>query len=74
MKVIVKGAPEYILPMCTQVLNSQSRIVDLTKHKNEEILDVEIRGKCCRKGLKTIVYAFKHMDIDDWNNLKEMNN
>lgn len=42
--------------------------------RREDILKQEIEGKMCRRGLRAIVYAFKVMHIDDWNNAKETHN
>lgn len=72
--VVVKGAPEYIMPMCTSVLNGQGRVVDLNNVRKEEILKQEIEGKMCKRGLRALAYAFKIMHIDDWNNAKETHN
>ena len=42
VKVIVKGAPEYLMLMCTHTYNSLGRRINLTTNERERILEQEI--------------------------------
>lgn len=71
VRVVVKGAPEYIMPMCDSFLNREGEEENFKKGENERILEAEIVGKCAKKGLRTIVYAYKDISGAEWEQLKD---
>jgi Ca2+ transporting ATPase len=72
--VSVKGAPEYIMPMCTHILNEHGHTERLHEDERDRIYEQEILNKCCKQGLKAVVYAFKIMDEKEYQTVKERNN
>lgn len=46
----------------------------MSESERDRILNTEVIEKSARKGLKTIIYAYKDIPIDDWNFLKDQNN
>ena len=38
------------------------------------VLESEVIGKCCKKGLKTIAYAYKDISYYDWEFIKKKHN
>jgi magnesium-transporting ATPase (P-type) len=48
--------------------------VTLHDDENNRILDQEIVEKCAKKGLRCMVYAYKDVDIDTWEDLKMRHN
>lgn len=42
--------------------------------ERERVLESEIIGKCCKKGLKTIAYAYKDISYYDWDFIKKNHN
>jgi Ca2+-transporting ATPase len=69
VRVVVKGAPEYVMPFCTQRLTENGGSEYLDSEENTRILDEEIIGKFAKKGLRTLVYAYKDIDVDEWERL-----
>ena len=66
VRVIVKGAPEYVLPLCTSTFTQDGEIRTLGLGETERILDQEIIDPFAKKGLRTLVYAYKDIDSDLW--------
>lgn len=71
--VVVKGAPEFVLQMCTSVLGKDGKRNNLSPSERDRVLDNEIVGKCCKSGLRCIVYAYKEIAMDEFRYLKESN-
>lgn len=75
VRVVVKGAPEYVMNYCTKVLTQDGETVDLDENERQRILDEEIIGNFARKsGFRTFVYAYKDIDSDEWEDLQRENN
>ena len=64
VRIVVKGAPEYIMPLCTQVVSGPTEIlkssIRMTQKKslNQQI----IQPFASDLGLRTLAYAYKDMD------------
>lgn len=70
VRVVVKGAPEVVMPFCTKMIDSQGNPITLTKDKRQEILDKEIIEHFARNcGYRTFVYAYKDIDSNEWEDL-----
>ena len=74
VKIVVKGAPEFVLTQCTQAFSRDGRVVNLTHQERDRILRDEIEGKFCKRNLRAIVYAYKEISLNDYLNQREMNN
>jgi len=70
VRVVVKGAPEYVLPMCNSQFSENGQIVSMSRDEGERILEQEIVGKCAKRGLRIFAYAFKDIDLYDWESMK----
>jgi magnesium-transporting ATPase (P-type) len=75
VRVVVKGAPEYIMPYCNSQLDSQGNIVSLNEDQKERILNKEIIDNFAKNhGYRTFLYAYKDMNSEAWENLQAANN
>jgi magnesium-transporting ATPase (P-type) len=75
VRVVIKGAPEYVIPMCSTQLSESGSETQLDANEKKRVLDQEIIGQFCkRQGLRSIVYAYKDIDIFDWDFMKKNNN
>ena len=75
VRVVVKGAPEYVMPMCVKQLNQNGDVDSLSEIERDRILQEVIIGTMARKqGLRTLAFAYRDYDLDEWNNLKEEHN
>jgi magnesium-transporting ATPase (P-type) len=66
VRFIVKGAPELVMPLCTHYINNEGELQIMKLDMREKVLNEEILEKQAKRGLRTIVYAYKEMSIDDW--------
>lgn len=75
VRIVVKGAPEYVMEQCTQFLNSDGEISELTEEMRNQILNQTIIGNFARdNGYRTFVYAYKDMNSYDWEHLQAEHN
>lgn len=74
VRVVVKGAPEFIMPFCTKQLGADGDDEYLDSSENTRILEDEIIDNFAKKGLRTIVYAYKDIDTEEWEQLQTDNN
>ena len=74
IRIVVKGAPEYVLPMCLAQLNETGSESSMSMEEQVRVLEMEIIGKCCKKGLKSIAYAYKDISYYDWDFIKKNHN
>lgn len=74
VRVVVKGAPEYVMKYCTQILGPDGEIRDLDEDEKKQILDHEIIDTMAKQGLRTLVYAYKDFESDYWEQLQAQNN
>ena len=59
---------------CTRILTASGEIVTLDEQERSRILEEEILSAFAKKGLRTLVYAFKDIDSDHWEDLQAENN
>ena len=75
VRVVVKGAPEYVLKFCTRVFTQDGDIEDLDESERQRILDEEIIGQFARnQGLRTFAYAYKDINSEQWEDLQSEHN
>ena len=72
--MFVKGAPEFVLDICTKYMKDEFHTSDLTHEKKEEIVNNVIKHNFAPKALRTIMVAYKDMSLHEFNELKEHNN
>lgn len=65
VRVYVKGAPEYVIPICTQSLDYQVQPIEFTENHYASILGHVVSNEMASSGLKTLSYAFKELRIGD---------
>lgn len=70
----MKGAPEYVIQYCTKILTADGEEREIDENEREQILQDEIIDAFAKKGLRTILYAYKDMDSDYWEELQAQNN
>jgi magnesium-transporting ATPase (P-type) len=70
VRVVVKGAPEYVIQHCTKALSTDGEVMELDESERQRILNEEILEAFAKKGLRTILYAYKDMDSDHWEDLQ----
>lgn len=60
--------------MCKSQFTDSGLEVSLTAEERERILETEINTKCAKKGLRTLVYAYKDYQQFDWDFMRSHNN
>jgi magnesium-transporting ATPase (P-type) len=73
VRVVVKGAPEYVIKHCSKVLTSDGEQREIGEDERELILQENVIPMA-KKGLRTLLYAYKDMDSDHWEDLQAQNN
>jgi magnesium-transporting ATPase (P-type) len=69
VRVVVKGAPEYVMKYCTKILGTDGDTRSLDEDEKTQILETEVIENMAKFGLRTIIYAYKDMDSDYWEEL-----
>ncbi|MDI6691420.1 MAG: HAD-IC family P-type ATPase [Candidatus Bathyarchaeota archaeon] len=67
LKAYVKGAPETILDMCSEILEA-GKVKKLTLEKQEKIL--EVSTNMASEALRVLAMAYQEIDADDLNDFK----
>lgn len=67
VRIYVKGAPEYVIGLCGDTLDSEMNQQELQDDEKEKLIfDIASNGMA-RDGLKTISFAYKQLALDDFN-------
>lgn len=72
VRVYVKGAPEYVIPLCSSTLNCYRHSLaqqDLTDEDIEKKVDCAATMASNGEGLKVITYAYKDLAVSALNDL-----
>jgi len=71
VRVYVKGAPEYVIGLCSQVLtgNAQKKEGGLSENDQFALLQDVVSTQMAQSGLKVLSYAFKEILLEDLDNL-----
>lgn len=69
VRVYLKGAPEYVLALCTETFDYQMSQREMDDDERYRILDEVVSTAMASNGLKTLAYAYKQMPIDDLHDL-----
>ena len=71
VRVFVKGAPEYVIPLCDETFDSQMSRRELDNDEQVAILKDVCSDGMAKHGLKTLSYAYKQIPLDELNHLME---
>ncbi len=75
VKAVVKVAPEYVLPLCTSKVDETGDNTFLGSEERRELLEeIIVRDMAKAEGLRTLVYAYKDMKKEDWEDLQAKQN
>lgn len=74
VRIVVKGAPEYVLKFCTKKLNENGQEVEFSEDQKQRYLNEEVIEQFAKRGLRTFLYAYKDIDSDHWEYLQAQNN
>jgi Ca2+ transporting ATPase len=75
VRIVVKGAPEYVMGLCTQILTPNGDAQELSPEDADEILNQQILLPFASvHGLRTLAYAYKDMDKQEWEELQAEHN
>jgi len=61
----VKGAPEEIIKISTQVLTKDVKPQKMTSNMRSQIEDEIVNANMARKGQKVLSFAFKEVRLED---------
>jgi magnesium-transporting ATPase (P-type) len=70
VRIVVKGAPEYVLKFCTKKLNDNGEAIEWSDDQKQRYLNDEVIDTFAKKGLRTFLYAYKDIDSDHWEHLQ----
>ena len=74
VRVFVKGAPEYMLDLCTEFIASDGAVKKLDTHKKEDIIREVVKEEFARQAFRTLLIAYHDMSLTEFNQLKKQNN
>ena len=69
VRVYVKGAPEYVIPMTNSTLSMNVQTKEFTQEDQLHILGQVVSGEMAQYGYKPISFAFKEMALSDLNRI-----
>lgn len=67
VRVYVKGAPEYVIPLCSQTFDQQMQTKDFPENDQLSLLKHCISQEMASTGLKVISYGFKEITMESLN-------
>lgn len=65
VRVYVKGAPEYLIPICEQTLDGDINKKPLSDGDREVILNDVVSNQMAKHGFKVLSYAFREMAMEE---------
>jgi len=71
VRVYVKGAPEYVLPLCNSTLSMSLQMDAFSQDDQYRILEDIIARQMAGNGHKPISFAFKEMSMQDLNRIMQ---
>lgn len=72
VRIYVKGAPEYVLDLCTQKYTENG--VEEFDQDQKDTFNSEVIFEEGNKGLRTLMMGYKDISLDEYNDLKDRNN
>ena len=70
VRIYVKGAPEYVIPLCNQTLSSQVQPTEFNENDQMTILTQIVSNDMAQNRLKVLSFAFKEIPSADYEQLK----
>jgi magnesium-transporting ATPase (P-type) len=74
VRIVVKGAPEYVIKYCNKKLSEDGTAYDLSEEEKLRYINEEVVEQFAKRGLRTFLYAYKDIDSDHWEYLQAQNN
>jgi P-type Ca2+ transporter type 2B len=74
VRVLVKGAPEYMLDLCTEYQTADGSQARLDTHKKEDILREVVKENFARQAFRTLLIAYTDLSLEKFNQLKSYHN
>lgn len=75
VRIVVKGAPEYIMELCTRILNENGEAEEISQDDAQQVLGEQILDPfASAQGLRVIAYAYKDMEKQLWEDLQAEHN
>jgi magnesium-transporting ATPase (P-type) len=69
VRIYVKGAPEYVIGLCSLTLSQQVKPVPFQESEHLNVMQHIVSSSMAVDGLKCLSYAFKEIRIDDLDQL-----
>lgn len=73
VRVVVKGAPDFVSKRCTKLEKSHGNIKDVSESEVAAIMGPEVISKFASKCYRTILAAYKDFTAEDWASYVENN-
>lgn len=74
VRVVVKGAPEEIIPRCTQELDRDNETRQFSEDDHANLLEGVISNKIAKQGMKPLSIAYRDFEVNQFEQLKSENN
>lgn len=68
VRVYGKGAPDYLLPSCSHMLDEHNHQAELTAHKRSDIMLSVIKEKFAKQAYRTLLIAYKDFTLTEFEN------
>lgn len=68
VRIVVKGAPEYVIPCCVETIDIHFQKVSLSEEDQDALL-MQTVTDMAKNQLKVISYAYREMTLSTYNNL-----
>lgn len=69
VRIYVKGAPEYVIPLCSDTFDSEMNPKEFDEDDRTKVEYDIVACLMAREGMKTLSYAYKQIPMDDFNML-----
>lgn len=70
VRVFVKGAPDFVLDLCSQFIGASGQAEYLSNEKKDEIISYVIRDNFAKQAFRTLLIAYKDLTMSEFNALK----
>lgn len=66
VRIVVKGAPDFVVKRCTRVLQAGGNVVDQTQDELHEVVGPQVTQIMTNKMYRTILHAYKDFTAEEW--------
>lgn len=74
VRIFVKGAPEFMLSLCTDYFDVNGNVTNLHQGKKDDIMREVIKEQFARQAFRTLLIAYKDLTMTEFENLRAQNN